>query len=664
MAEPAEELNTHFRASCPNGIPQDVLGELLSILQLHGISPEDLFYKWVSYSLKMNNQEIPLDLETVRAFKQYTLDAVERESKGKAHIRGLERKNAVTATPRASNANQGIYDLLDGLTPNTPNRSTTLANGGPAKRKAVYDTPLTSRSNKGARLDSPGDIHTPSRGSGGVQNGNSTTPFVARQNSGQILETLNSHLALSSPPLAPYSESRIKLISYTDIKKFAYRPMATKLMESSKVLDDRIEEFMEIIQNHYNLDDSAFGDASDQSTREIVAVGRIASDTPEGRLNSASLVLEMARKRGSGHRVPLKVDSLESINFFPGQIVALRGINASRKYFAVREILPIPLMPSAVSSIGDLSSINDRLEEFGDQPLNYMFAAGPYTSDDNLDFEPLKALCDKAAEVCADAIILTGPFIDMEHPLIASGDFDLPELKGLDPDAATLSTLFKHCISRPLTKLASKVPNIEIVLVPSVRDAVSKHVSWPQDILPKKELGLPPKQCKVVTNPVTLALNEVFTGICSSDVLYELRREEALGGTPSENDLLSRLSRYLIEQRHFSPVFPPTARENLPKSGVDESLQIGSMLDLGYLKLGEWWKVRPDILILPSVLPGFVKVVGSVLVVNPGKLSKRRGPGTYAQVALYPRVLTEEEQTKKSVTHNVYERARVDILRI
>jgi DNA polymerase alpha subunit B len=37
------------------------------------------------------------------------------------------------------------------------------------------------------------------------------------------------------------------------------------------------------------------------------------------------------------------------------------------------------------------------------------------------------------------------------------------------------------------------------------------------------------------------------------------------------------------------------------------------MLDLPYMKLGEWWNVRPDILLVPSMLPPFVKVRVSVI---------------------------------------------------
>lgn len=53
-----------------------------------------------------------------------------------------------------------------------------------------------------------------------------------------------------------------------------------------------------------------------------------------------------------------------------------------------------------------------------------------------------------------------------------------------------------------------------------------------------------------------------------------------------------------------------------------------------------------------------------ITVINPGTLSKRRGAGTYAQMSLQPRKLNEEEKAEKGVLHKVYERARVDVVRI
>ncbi|EEH09961.1 DNA polymerase alpha/primase associated subunit [Histoplasma capsulatum G186AR] len=661
------ELDDAFSGSCPSGVPQDVATELRSIMRLHSMSAQDLSYKWDAYCLKMGAEETALNLDTVRGLKRDIQDVLERESRGKAHMRGTDKRNAVSATPRAATNNRDVFEILDDFAASPHSRTNNGASVGAGKRKAAFGTPSTSKVGRVEKsAGSLGNPQTPLRPSNGDLAGLQPTPFAERQNSGQVLETINTHLSMSQPPIAPYPMERVKPTANTDMKKFAYKPMSMHLNEASEVLDNMIDEFMAIIQKHHGLDDTVFGSAANQSTKEIIAVGRIASDSLEGKLNTASLVLETSRRSGAGLRIPLKIDSLPSVQFFPGQIVALRGINASREYFTVFEVLSTPLLPPAASPPAIIQSINDRLgDSDAERALNILIASGPFTADDNLDFEPLRTLCAKAADEYADALILTGPFLDLEHPLVASGDFDLPDEKGLDPDNATLSSLFQCYITPLLKQLASAVPSICIFLVPSVRDAISKHVSFPQEKLLKRDLDLfQTKQVRTVPNPVTLSLNENVFGMCSHDVLYELRQEEVLGGRPSEGGLLTRLSRYLIEQRHFLPVFPPTARGNLPKSGVEGGLATGAMLDTSYLKLGEWWNVRPDVLITPSILPPFVKVVEGVLVINPGTLSKRKAAGSFAQMTLHPRTLTEEEMNVKQVGHKVYERARVDVIRI
>ena len=435
--------------------------------------------------------------------------------------------------------------------------------------------------------------------------------FSDRQNPGHVIETLNEHLSAAEAPIAPFSQARLKLVSGTDYKKFTYRPMAVHLSEASEVLDERIDDFLALIQKAHSLEDSAFGNAASQSTSEIVAVGRIACDTPEGKLNAASLVLEMSRRMGAGLRVPLKVDALPSYQFFPGQTVALRGTNASGLYFTVKEVLSVPKQPMPSSLPNNIEAINDRLEVSEGSttlPLNVMIASGPFTAEDNLDFEPLQALCEKAEESMVDALILNGPFLDIEHPMLAAGDFDLPDVRGLDREAS-LAALFKHWISVPLQRLCSAVPSITVIMIPSVRDALSKHVSWPQERFAKKDLTLP-KQVTMLPNPSFISLNEVVFGVSSQDILYELSREQLSHGPGP--DMLTRLPGYLIDQRHFFPLFPPISRDKLSSNGAVKAT--GACLDIGYLKLGEWMQVKPDVLILPSMLTPSVKVCPNLLL--------------------------------------------------
>lgn len=60
----------------------------------------------------------------------------------------------------------------------------------------------------------------------------------------------------------------------------------------------------------------------------------------------------------------------------------------------------------------------------------------------------------------------------------------------------------------------------------------------------------------------------------------------------------------------------------------------------------------------------FLQVVESVLAINPGYLSKRRGAGTYARMTLYPTSLTSIESSEGMMGHKIFDRARVEITRI
>ncbi|KAF2137527.1 uncharacterized protein K452DRAFT_278516 [Aplosporella prunicola CBS 121167] len=677
MDDNTADLNELFGS--PNAeLPPDVLGELQSLLRLHSIAPQELFYKWESYSIKMG-PETTLTLKTVRDFKKDIQDALERENRGKA-AHGRNEKRNVGSTPRAGAGNSDVFGMLDGLVPSTPG-----ARNAP-KRKSNFDTP-TSKVAKSQAQSSPAGPSTP------LQNGATIASFADRPNAGRIMETLNEHIPLPEPPSDPPSESRVKLKANTELAKFAYKTMAMKLSEASEILDDRIDEFLQLTQEYHKLEDSAFGNPASQSTSEIIAVGRIASDSNEGRLNAASLVLETSRRTGAGLRIPLRVDKLPTYSFFPGQVVALRGQNASGTFFQATEILELPLLPPAASTPAELDMHVARLQHTGDddmdmdgasatRPLGVIIASGPYTPGHVLDFAALHALLESATASCPDVLILNGPFIDIEHPSVINGDFDLPAHAIPNPDKATIRDVFRHYISAPLNQLAAQLPNTTIILQPSVRDAIAKHVSFPQDRLKRQEFGLP-RQATIVTNPVTLSVNEAVVGLASLDVLDMLRREECVSDKARASNAMARWGAALVAQRSFCPVFPPTAREAYPRleaggreavtveaedgvvEGRVEFLPVGAVLDTSFLKLAEWLTVRPDVLVTPSALTPFAKVINSVLVVNPGTLSKRKGPGTYARLTVLPAAVTDEDRAKGEIlAHRLFERARVDIVHI
>ncbi len=108
MAETIAELNKLFAPPPATELEPDILGELQSILRLHGISPQELFFKWESYSIKMGSEETNLDLTTVRAFKKDVQESLEKETRGKIHVRGVEKGRGA---PRNTGGNEDVFGM-------------------------------------------------------------------------------------------------------------------------------------------------------------------------------------------------------------------------------------------------------------------------------------------------------------------------------------------------------------------------------------------------------------------------------------------------------------------------------------------------------------------------------------------------------------------------
>jgi len=166
------ELNERFG---PGGqeLEPDVVTVLQSIMRMHQLSVEDLYFKWESYCIRMEADERQPSMDRLRAFKQDLQDALEKSSRSQVHIKTEKR---VAATPRAVVKNGDVFGMyvgrlalatqdadlcffrLDGLVPTTP--GTTKLNKT-AKRKHL-ETPSLSRV-KADHLSSSPDYKTPTK---------------------------------------------------------------------------------------------------------------------------------------------------------------------------------------------------------------------------------------------------------------------------------------------------------------------------------------------------------------------------------------------------------------------------------------------------------------------------------------------------------------------
>ncbi|KAF8476554.1 DNA polymerase alpha subunit B [Russula ochroleuca] len=402
-----------------------------------------------------------------------------------------------------------------------------------------------------------------------------------------------------------------------------YKYMHEKISERSGALDDRIDELADLVRQHYGL--AELGDPSASTDEAVVVVGRITLDAEassgSGKLNEASLHIESSRTMGSGVRVPLRFmpdlkvrggpKGQANIGLFPGAIVALKGKNGGGGWFSVSEVMTLPsLLPSTQSTLqgGGLK------QEPREASFSMTIACGPFTHDSDLMFKPWSSLLKNLRSQKPGVVLLIGPFLDSDNEKIKTGDAD-----------QTVAELFHTQFTENLHDFLEACPDSLVLIVPSVRDITNHHCVYPQAPLDISGLSTD-HRIKLLPNPCRFSLNEVTFSVTSMDVLFHLRREQLVmraeeveplevDGQPPATDTMTSLARYLFQQRSFYPLFP---------TPLDLSHEVN--LDVSHLEHltlchGEGASA-PDVLIVPSRLKHFSKVVDRTIAINPSFVAK------------------------------------------
>jgi len=343
---------------------------------------------------------------------------------------------------------------------------------------------------------------------------------------------------------------------------------------------------------------SATFPVSAPSQEPVYVAGRITCDS-DGKLNEQSAMLEGSMQHSGGASVKLDLSKVPSYSLFPGQVVLVEGTNPTGRCITATSI--VSAVPAAATPT----------EPRQVSPHSVVAACGPFSTSENLAYEPLQELLEYCTREAPGLLLLMGPFVDVEHPAVASGQLDI-----------TFDDLYAAQVRDHVeTFLQRRDCSTRVVLVPAQRD-VHHHPVFPQPPLSSGAFD-PPGAVSCLPNPASWTAGGVAYGACTTDVLRHLSAADIRKGA---QDRVAQLASYALDQGSFYPLYPPAPGVNLDASLASEHLAMPSRL---------------DILLAPSDLGPCAKAVrpaggqAAAVVVNPGRLSKGAGGGSFAHLHVH-----------------------------
>ncbi|XP_050879262.1 uncharacterized protein LOC127083078 [Lathyrus oleraceus] len=597
-----EEIKSEFEKAGFNlDEEEEILKKCLTFCTNYSLSPMDLVSSWEIYYLNRQLDEPIVQNAEMEGFLLHLQNSVKEDIIKKEtglHLYSIgdvemisnnddDTKDDTPSTP--TNNHQDVYSPIH----DTPSLyGNVLASGKPAD----LVTPFSKRTDRFAVKFSINTISD-------VDNGK---------------QELNSENAEND--------------EYSIVKKVITRKRCSLVIRGSgpkpgcRFMYDRTEDRINAIENRIRKHASALvasglyeepTDPTIASPRSFFAVGMICCDG-EGRLNEKSVMLQSSIEHSGGECIRLDLQHLSHYSVFPGQVVGIGGHNPSGHCLVASKL--VDSIPTSVA-MEDLNPSKKQAIDKENQPtellsnqreLSMIIAAGPFTTTDNLLFEPLVELLAYAKRRPPQLLVLLGPFIDSEHPDIKKGTVDMD-----------FDDIFRFQVLRKLEDYVEGMGSaVRVLFVPSIRDANHDFV-FPQ---PAFDISL--SQIASLPNPGIFEANEVKVGCCTLDVLKQISGEE-ISRTAADAkpiDRLSRLTNHILNQQSFYPLYPPAESVPLDFSLAPEALQLSSV---------------PDVLILPSDIKYFIKVLnneseetksGKCIAVNPGRLAKGEGGGTFVEL--------------------------------
>ncbi|KAG5670701.1 hypothetical protein PVAND_000948 [Polypedilum vanderplanki] len=569
----------------------DVLEKCLEICQSYNLEdPVEFVEKWMAYSIS--------NLDGAEPTVQYLLEMENRLYKNQNMKSQKETsKRSVKETSNLKVYNQGNDEMDDDesellgsyvcITPKNDKKSASrLHRGTPDTSKAntfspVSYSPLTTAKRTRIESTKAGNVCTFGHyiaisSANTKRNSQNILISLANLNGTQFLDEKVKYMTTALDD-GEYVTDRIFKVGHEFSKKILCDAKAKDIADDNEFEDDRV----------------ALSHCDELSQEKVRCLGKIFCGGRTDKLDQKSCIF-IGFDENKMRAVQLDLMRLKpSAQIFPGEICIISGSNPRGKTFSVTElhaerILQNCRLPSS-----------HRLSE----PINFVIASGPFTSDENLLFEYLDKLIENCQNNKPDVLILTGEFFNSKSKLI----FDL---------ATETDEHFRKMLVSISERLGE---DTKVVVVSSVNDINGSACYPTRPYVFRKGLGTA-QNIFLAPDPCILDINGIKIAVTSVDIIKHLADSEfCMNAGGGGGDKIRRYMNCLFHQKSFYPLFPP-------KIATDIKL------------LHEYATINeiPHIFIAPSDMRFFMRDFNGCLCVNPGRVKSGEENGTFARITVQP----------------------------
>ena len=139
-----------------------------------------------------------------------------------------------------------------------------------------------------------------------------------------------------------------------------YKHMYTSLEHRANALEAIINNQAQYLAEAHNLIDISPVGLPVQS--KVTAIGRVCCDAI-GKLNDKSVILEGSRNTSDGARTRLDLSNPNAFTLFPGQIIAVDGIDATGRKMMAKSVYSGAPFKMATTRVSEMKGYSDSLED-------------------------------------------------------------------------------------------------------------------------------------------------------------------------------------------------------------------------------------------------------------------------------------------------------------